>query len=90
MEKHSDRSYSVKTPDGAVYRHNRRHLLKSKVAIPNYQANSENNLIIHFLISPHLEMQKKENPFRSLRFAKQAVSHGIIMLIQLYIHGRMT
>ena len=41
MEKHNDRSYSVKTPDGAVYRRNRRHLLKSKETIPNYQANSE-------------------------------------------------
>ena len=41
MEKHNDRSYSVKTPDGAVYRRNRRHLLKSKETIPNYQPNSE-------------------------------------------------
>ena len=45
MEKHNDRSYSVKTPDGAVYRRNRRHLLKSKETIPNYQANSECHLI---------------------------------------------
>ena len=41
MKKHNDRSYSVKTPEGAVYRRSRRHLLKSKEAIPNYQANSE-------------------------------------------------
>lgn len=41
MEKHNDRSYSVKTPDGAVYRRNRRHLLKSKEKVPNYQTISE-------------------------------------------------
>lgn len=41
MQKHNDRSFSVKTPDGAVYRRNRRHLLKSKGRVPNYQINSE-------------------------------------------------
>ena len=29
-QKHNERSYSVQTPDGAVYRRNRRHLLKTK------------------------------------------------------------
>ena len=29
-QKHNERSYSVQTPDGAVYRCNRRHLLKIK------------------------------------------------------------
>ena len=39
-EKHNERSYSVKTQDGAVYSRNRRHLLKTneKVNFQNYDA----------------------------------------------------
>ena len=51
-EKHNERSYSVKTEDGAVYRRNRRHLLKTneKVNFQNYdatpliQTSSESNI----------------------------------------------
>ena len=67
MEKHHDRSYSVKTPDGAVYRCNRLHLLKSKEAIPNYQANSESTPDHLLSYQPHLKMQKKENQIDSVQ-----------------------
>ena len=51
-EKHNERSYSVKTEDGAVYRRYRRHLLKTneKVNFQNYdatpliQTSSESNI----------------------------------------------
>ena len=34
-DKHNDRSYSVQTPDGASYRRNRRHLLKTSEQYPD-------------------------------------------------------
>ncbi|XP_053395760.1 uncharacterized protein LOC128555943 [Mercenaria mercenaria] len=47
VQKHHDRSYSVKTPDGNTYRRNRRHLLQtneSKECIPEVDMqNVENN-----------------------------------------------
>ncbi|XP_053373078.1 uncharacterized protein LOC128546507 [Mercenaria mercenaria] len=47
VQKHHDRSYSVKTPDGNTYRRNRRHLLQtneSKECIPKVDMqNVENN-----------------------------------------------
>ena len=70
MEKHNDRSYSVKTPDSAFYQCNRHHLLKSKEAIPNYQAHSESTPDHSLSYQPSFENAEKGKSLQKPQICK--------------------
>ena len=62
-DKHNDRSYSVRTADGATYRRNRRHLIKTNECMPPETPDVE--MLIPEETSP-LEPQQSETPQPSI------------------------
>lgn len=73
MQKHNDRSFSVQTSDGAVYRRNRRHLLKSKEKVPNYQINSESTPDRSLFDQPSNENEEKGKSLQEPQNCKTSI-----------------